>query len=183
MLYGAYALALACVIVVFVAMELASRRGFAPVAQIVSHARRRRARLALWVVGGIACAWLAWWLGDHATQVVYFRDGAGGPSADRRIYLGTADHFHPQDPSRRCPHEDPIWIVNESSRTLSVHSISYSGFRPSEVETLPPQGVSCESSLDQVGPDHPPPDTHAIEAMPLGARFLLISQVWVTWDR
>jgi hypothetical protein len=192
MLYGALVVGLACtvacVVLVFRAIERIGLRTRVPAARALGRPPSHGRGPALWIVGALASFVTAWWVGKHSNDVVFFRDardpnGDGDPIAERRVYLGDADHFQSQSGKPACA-RDPTWIVNESTRTLSVRSISYGHLFLSSLapQSLAPQLVACVPSLDYIGPDDKPPKQVEVETDTSHAS-LGETRGWVSWDR
>lgn len=181
LMYGALALAGVWLLVGGVAGEIAERRARVPGAELANRRVRRGVAKLVVAIGAIASLGAAWWIYRHASDVVFFRDGADEPTSDRRVYLGARDHFRASD-DVGCG-RDPTWIVNESTRTVEVRTIGYGLSHTPTPATLVPHATGCAKSVDHIGPSDAPPDEVEVTTTDELRRNDLVGarRVWVTW--
>jgi len=104
--------------------ELVARRPRIPAAELVGPRPRRVVRLQ-WAFGAGSVAVLAatGWLWWHAIDVVVVRDGTDGLGPDPARYKWIDRQVPYHGPQATYVSRHPTWILNETSRVLTVQTI------------------------------------------------------------
>jgi hypothetical protein len=130
--------------------------------------RGRPSSILQWLpaAGAVVLLAVASWLVNCPTiNVIIVADGAHGPVATHKIWLGGSDHFHA---TTREHQSYSGWVVNNSSRELVLHEL---GASPA-AERIPPGATVSAPRIRYLGPADPPPARPIAEPVtPTSPRF------------
>ncbi len=131
-----------------------------------------------WVllIGGLGLSALMYF---QTTDVILITGDGENVTAERKVrLLGSSDYKLAPGHKTSDWVTDPTWVVNRSTHTVSVGSVSYGrnlGFG-SDKTMIPPDTAAAFTRIEHIGPDDKPPGSVRDEY-----KLGMDTRYWLTW--